>query len=510
MIGFLEILGGLALFLYGIRFLNSGMEKITGAKIQKWLDKAISGRIKSTLFGTLATALIHSSGLLMVTMIGLINANLMTVEQSISVMLGQEIGTTLTAQIVAFKIGNFNMVFVVLGVILLEFFQHRDWKKYGEILFGIGIIFLGMTIMSGALGSLIEIPWVASSMLAMGKYPMVAILAGLIMTSLTQSSTAVTSMTVAMGMSNSITIQGAVGIILGANIGSCVTGLIASLRLSRAARQASLAQISINVFGVLLFLPFISPYANLISHTSSDLARQVANAHTIFNVIVTVILFPFVKQIAWVARKLVPASTKDEKPKLTAYIDDLQYSVPSVALTEAARELTRLGEASAEMFEQGCQALINKDETLARQVLDREDEFIDPIYKALNSFINTLMQGDLSVDQQNRCFQIKNLLIDIERVGDLSEDLAQFALERIDNDVAFSPQAIQDMEKLSQHVHNTYALSIQAFRDSDRTLAHKVCRLEHDFDHLLLPDPPETYRTAGSRRLLPGSKRYLY
>jgi phosphate:Na+ symporter len=162
----------------------------------------------------------------------------------------------------------------------------------------------------------------------------------------------------------------------------------------------------------------------------------------------------------------------------------MQYSVPSVALTEAARELTRLGEASAEMFEQGCQALINKDETLARQVLNREDEFIDPIYKALNSFINTLMQGDLSVDQQNRCFQIKNLLIDIERVGDLSEDLAQFALERIDNDVAFSPQAIQDMEKLSQHVHNTYSLSIQAFRDSDRTLAHKVCRLEHDFDHI--------------------------
>ena len=293
--------------------LNSGMEKLTGAQIQKWLDRAISGRIRSTLFGTVATALIHSSGLLMVTMIGLINANLMTVEQSIGVMLGQEIGTTITAQIVAFKIGNFNLVFVILGVVLLEFFQHRDWEKYGEILFGIGIIFLGMTHHVGALESLMEIPWVASGMLAMGKYPLVAILAGLIMTSLTQSSTAVTSMTVAMGMSNSITIEGAVGIILGANIGSCITGLIASLRLSRAARQASMAQISINVFGVLLFLPFISPYADLVSHTSSDLARQIANAHTIFNVIVSVILFPFVKQIAWVARKLVPASAKGRK-----------------------------------------------------------------------------------------------------------------------------------------------------------------------------------------------------
>jgi len=484
MIGFLQILGGLALFLYGIRMLNSGMEKITGAKIQKWLDRAINGRIRSALFGTFATALIHSSGLLMVTMIGLINANLMTVEQSIGVMLGQEIGTTLTAQIVAFKIGNFNMIFVVLGVILFEFFQRRDWKKYGEILFGIGIIFLGMTLMSGALESLMNISWVADGMLLMGRRPVVAILAGLIMTSLTQSSTAVTSMTVAMGMSNSITIEGAVGIIMGANIGSCITGLIASLRLSRAARQASMAQITINVFGVLLFLPFLPAYAELVSRTSSDLARQVANAHTIFNLVVSFLLFPFVKQIAWIARKLVPQSPKDEKTRLTAYIDEMQYGVPSVALTEAARELTRLGEASAEMFEQGCQALIKKDETLARKVLSCEDDLIDPVYKELNSFINTLMQGDLSVVEQNRCFQIKNLLIDIERVGDLSEDLAQFALERIENNVDFSPLAIQDIETLSRHVHNTYSLSVRAFRDNDKTLAHKVCRLEHDFDHL--------------------------
>ena len=153
MIGFLEILGGLALFLFGIRMLNTGMEKLTGSQIQKWLDRAVSGRIRSALFGTFGTAMIHSSGLLMVTMISLINANLMTVEQSISVMLGQEIGTTLTAQIVAFKIGNFNMIFVILGVLIFEFFRHRDWDKYGEILFGIGIVFLGMTIMSQGTGS---------------------------------------------------------------------------------------------------------------------------------------------------------------------------------------------------------------------------------------------------------------------------------------------------------------------------------------------------------------------
>src|SRR5512144_2550154 len=137
MFGFLQILGGLALFLFGIRMLSSGMEKLTGAQIQKWLERMTSGRFRSALFGTMATALIASSGLLMVTMIGLINANLMTVEQTIGVIIGQEIGTTLTAQIVAFNIKNFNMIFLILGVIIFEFFQHRDWKKYGTIFFGI-------------------------------------------------------------------------------------------------------------------------------------------------------------------------------------------------------------------------------------------------------------------------------------------------------------------------------------------------------------------------------------
>lgn len=151
------------------------------------------------------------------------------------------------------------------------------------------------------------------------------------MTSVTQSSTAVTSMTVAMGISEAITLKGAIGIILGANIGSCITGLIAAVGLSRTARQASLAQILINIFGVLLFLPFITPYANLVSHTSSELPRQIANAHTIFNVIVSLIVFPFVRPIARLVKALAPARPEKEKTKVTIYIDEVQLAVPSVA-----------------------------------------------------------------------------------------------------------------------------------------------------------------------------------
>jgi phosphate:Na+ symporter len=341
-----------------------------------------------------------------------------------------------------------------------------------------------MGFMSAALKDLMQIAWVADGLVAMGQYPLIGVLAGLTITSITQSSTAVTSVTVAMGMSRAITLDAAVGIILGANIGSCITGFIASLRLSRAARQASLAQISINVAGVLLFLPFISQYAELIRHTSVDLARQIANAHTFFNLSVSIILFPFVRQIARFAEWLVPAGAKKEKPKLTAYIDEMQLSVPAVALNEAARELTRLGEATAQMVEDSCRALIEKKTDLAQRVITREDRFVDPVFKTLVDFVDRLIREDLSIAQQKRCFQLKNLLMDIERVGDLSEDIAQYALERMRGDVPFSTEGAGQLDQAWRHAHRTYLLSLKAFQESDHELARRVCREESAFDKL--------------------------
>jgi phosphate:Na+ symporter len=484
MLGLLLILGGLALFLFGINLLSSGMEKLTGEQIQKWLDRVINGRIKSAAFGAVATALIQSSGLLMVTMIGLINARLLTVEQAIGVMLGQEIGTTLTAQIVAFEIGHYRLLLVVAGFIFLEFFPKKDWKKFGEILFGLGIIFVGMSFMADALDELVKISWVSYALIEMGQHPWEGVVAGIIATSITQSSTAVTSMTVAMGMARVITLPGAVGIILGANIGSCITGLMAALKLSSTARQASLAQILINVFGVMLFLPFISPYARAIQMTSSDLPRQIANAHTVFNISVSAILFPFVKPLSNLVRRIVPADPQEKKEKLTVYIDEMQYAVPAVALTEAARELVHLGEVTAEMVEKSCLSLIGKNVTYAEQVLVQEDSIVDPLTKELDHFVNVLMREDLSHNQQKRCMQLHNLLTDVERVGDQAEDIAQFALERIEKNVPFTNQAVTELEHLWRCAHENYRLSLQAFKESSHELGQQVCCQEKEFDLL--------------------------
>jgi phosphate:Na+ symporter len=484
MVGLLQIIGGLALFMFGIRLLSAGMEKLAGDKIQIWLGKVTESRLKSAGFGMLATAFLQSSGLLMVTMIGLINANLMTVQQSIGIMLGQEIGTTLTAQIVVFDIGAFRLLFVVVGFIFFEYFEKRDWKKYGEILMGLGLIFVGMSYMSSALDHLMVFPAFSNLLVTMGQRPFVGLIAGLVVTAITQSSTAVTSMAVAMGMNQAITLEGAIGIILGANIGSCITGFVASLGQARTARQASTAQILINVSGVVLFFPFIDQFTRLISGTSSELPRQIANAHTIFNLTVSALLVPFVKQLAQLSERLVPASRVPEKHKVTAFIDEMQYSVPSVALTQAARELARVGSITARMMHDGCEALIGLDEGKINSVLAQEKDQVDPINKELGAFANMLINRDLTLAQQRRCFQIKNLLIDIERVGDMAEDIAELAQERIDHQVEFTPPAVEDLQLLWNHAHRTYLLAIEAFAEDDAEKANQVCRLESEFDRM--------------------------
>lgn len=486
MVYILQVLGGVALFLLGVGRLSEGMEKLAGNRIQVWLDRMTNRPIKGAIFGAVATALIQSSSLMMVTMIGLINANLMTLEQAVGVMMGQEIGTTLTAQIAAFRLGDLCFLLIALGLVLTEFASRDGWRDYGEVILGFGVLFLGMNLMSGALEVVAEMPIVATWLALMGRNVLAGVLAGTIATAVVQSSSAITGLVVAMGISNTITLPAAISILLGANIGTCVTGLIASLRLSRASRRASVAQILINVIGVLLFLPFVAPFAGLVSATSAALARQIANAHTLFNVTVSVLLFPFVKQIARLVERLVPEARRAAQPKLTAYIDERQFRIPQVALQEAFRELHRLGQVTAQMLEHGRRAMLEQDLGAAQWVIDQERGFVDPVSRVLDAFINSLLQRNLSVRQQRLCFQIKSLITDVERIGDLTENLAEAALRRTQHQVGFSLQAMEDIDRLCRHAHHTYACALDALRDRDRAMAQQACELEAAFDEMYM------------------------
>jgi len=480
----LEVCGGLALFLFGVRMLSTGMEKLAGDRLQTWLDRMTNRPIKGAVFGAVATALIQSSSLLMVTMMGLINANLLTLEQVVGVMMGQEIGTTLTAQIVAFEMGDLCYLFIALGFILTEASSQRGRRKYGEILLGFGVLFMGMQLMSGALRIVAQAPVVREWLAAMGQHLLWGILAGALATAVIQSSSAITGLVVAMGVSNVIALPGAIAVILGANIGTCITGLIASFRLARPTRRVSIAQILINVVGVVIFIPFISPFTSLVATTSSSLPRQIANAHTMFNLAVSAALFPFVRPIARLAERLVPKSEEERRPKLTHFIDEKLYSLPSIALAEAAKEVNRMAEATVEMISLSHRALVEDDMSAAQKVLDKESGFIDPLCEVLEGFVNTLMQGNLSGDQQKRASQLKALTTDIERVGDLSENLAQAAQETTAHSIVFSRGAVDDLDSLFRQAHLTYDLAVRALRHSDCRVAELACSEEDALDRM--------------------------
>jgi phosphate:Na+ symporter len=482
MISFFQVLGGLALFLFGVRILSDGMEKLAGHRLQEWLDRMTNRPLKGAAFGAGATALVQSSSLLMVTMVGLVNANMMTLEQSIGVMMGVEIGTTLTAQIAAFEMGDLSYLFVAVGFVLAEFVSNRTWRRVGEVVLGFGILFLGMQVMSGALKAVANAPLLLEWLVYMGQYPLTGILAGAVATAVVQSSSAVTGLVVAMGMSGIITLPGAIGLLMGANIGTCATGFIASLQLSHAAKRAAIAQILINIIGTVLFLPFIMPFANLVSLTSSSLPRQIANAHTIFNIATSVVLFPFIGAIARTTRRLVPVTEDEEKPKLTRYIDDSQIRFPDLALSEAAKELHHIGEVSAKMIGLSRQALVENGTGAAQQVVELENEQVNPLCGALDAFLNELVLEDLDEEQQWHSFRLRRRLSDVERVADLAEDLALTAQGEPPPSAVLDAKVIEELDPLFRQTRRTYVLALQAIRDGDHDMAQLVCNLEEKMD----------------------------
>lgn len=486
MVTLLTVVGGLALFLYGVRMLSQGMERLAGGKLQEWLNKATSKPLKGAAFGAMATALLQSSSLLMVTMIGLINANLLSLEQGIGVMLGQEIGTTFTGQIIAFKVGSIRFIAIALGFVLIECDSQHKWQGHAQALLGFGIIFTGMEIMSGALKPLAHTPLVDQWLAQMGQNPLLGVLAGAVLTAVIQSSSALTGLVIAMGSSGIITLPGAIGLIYGANIGTCVTGFVASTRATAPARRASIAQIIINVLGVLIFLPFIRPYASLLEQTSNSLARQIANAHSIFNVAVSALLFPFVKPIRRLTELVVPDEPKPQVQKVTQFLDEKLRSVPSIAIMEATRELEGMGETTLQMLSLSRRALLHKDTGVAGEVLRLEREVVDPLCDAIEHFVDGIISEDLGSDERKRCFELKNVNVDLERVADHAENMAEAAQDRVYHEVPFSQAALRDIERTFEHADLALRTALTAFGSGDRDLAIRACRLEDEMDHITL------------------------
>ena len=482
----LELFGGLVIFIYGVHLLSEGLEKVGGSHLLSLLEKSTNHPLKAGFFGMVATALMQSSGLLMVTMIGLINANLLSLQQAIGIMLGQEIGTTITGQLISFQIRGLNLIFLVAGFYLLFFAKNRKLQLIGQPLFGFGVVFVGMNMMSKAGASVSQTSFFQQSLLLMSQHIILGVIVGAIFTAAIQSSTAMTGMVIAMGSSNSITLQVAVAIILGANIGSCIMGWLASLQSGSSAKRASYAQIIMNIGGVLLFLPFVLPYTNLIARTSKELMRQIANAHTVFNVVVSVLMLPLVKPLAKFVEKIIPEREGEEdrnKKKRTRFIDPRLLKMPVIAAQLAKEEVLRVGWITHEMLKKAFEGMLNKKMDAVKWVLKREKD-VDSISWSLENFLESIPGDRLNPDEQEKLEDLKHYITDIERVGDHANNLAEFARKIDKKKIKITKYGRKELRTLFKRVLSNYGAALKAIKSGNKKYVNNVIKLEDEIDAL--------------------------
>ena len=309
----MEVAGGLGLFLFGMKLMGEGLENAAGDKLKSILEKVTKNPISAVLVGAFVTMVIQSSSATTVMVVGFVNAGLMNLAQAAGVIMGANVGTTITAQLVAFKLDEIAPLFVIVGVVLLMSAKQKKRKDIADIILGFGILFMGMGIMSSALKPLAESPMFSQLIMAIDDNWVLGIFTGLVLTAILQSSSATTGILIALASTGSITINIVLPILFGCNIGTCVTALIASIGANKTAHKAAAIHLMFNILGTLIFIPFLKPLAYIVQDMSpGDVERQIANAHTIFNITATIILVPLSKYMIMIVNKLIKGEDEIE------------------------------------------------------------------------------------------------------------------------------------------------------------------------------------------------------
>jgi phosphate:Na+ symporter len=480
-IGF-GVAGGLALFLFGLYKLSDSLKKVVGERIEKLLAKMTNNPVKGAFFGALTAASLQSSGLTMVILMGLINAGVLSLGQGIGVMLGGEIGTTLTAQIVASKVGTIFFPIIAAGFLLSFIPKNKKYRNIGQVILSVGLVYLGMNIMTSSIQPLQEEPALKSFLFSLGQFPLYGLVGGLLITGLFNSSTALMGLVISLGMNNMITIEAAIAIILGANIGSCFTGIIASFGSSTSAKRLSIAQLAINIIGALMFFPFITYFTNLVVWTSADLPRQIANAHTIFNITVTLVMLPLVGALVSLVTKLLPGEDFRMK-RGTEFIDEKLLTAPSIALSQAEKEVLRMGNLANVMLDKATFALQEGQKENIAKVMELEG-VVDEIHDSIEKFLDDNRFASLNEKELKKLAYLKHSATDIERVADHANYLAELAEKKQKNNLAFSKEAKEELATMCEKTKLIYGKAMVALESENEQAVKEVKELENEMDRL--------------------------
>jgi phosphate:Na+ symporter len=380
------VLGGLALFLFGMKIMGEGLQKVAGDKIRKILERVTRYPVVAVLLGAVTTAAIQSSSATTVLVVGFVNAGLMTLKQAIGVIMGANIGTTITAQLIAFKLTDYVFLIIAIGFCINFFSKRRVYHYVGQFILGIGILFLGLDVMSNAVVPLRGSPVFLDFIASFSRYPLLGVLVGIIITCVVQSSAATIGMLIALASQDIITFNAAIPVLFGDNIGTCITALLASIGTNLNARRAAVAHVMFNVTGTLIFLILLPWFREFVYFISpSEPARLIANAHTSFNILNTCLFLPFVGAFTKLIEKLLPGTVEIEE-KGPIYLDERMFDTPAVALSLATKEIIRMGNIASRSLESAMQGFYEKNERFL-EATKEDEEIIDELEREITFYL---------------------------------------------------------------------------------------------------------------------------
>lgn len=492
----LPVLGGLGLFLYGMNLMGMGLQKAAGEKLKKLIEILTNNRLMGVIVGALVTMVIQSSSATTVMVIGFVNAGLMTLSQAAGVIMGANIGTTITAQLIAFNLTDLAPLAVAIGVGVWIATSKKKAKNLAEILIGFGILFIGMDMMGNGLKPLAGSP-VFKNILISLKDPFLGILVGLGLTTILQSSSASIGLLQALASQRLLTDLGIVfPILYGDNIGTTTTALISSVGANKTAKRAAVIHFLFNLIGTIIFMTILrKPIESIVLKFSpNDIQRQIANAHTLFNLLNVAIQLPFAGLLVKAAQKLVPGEEGEEIAGVK-FLDSRIIETPSIALGQVTKEVVRMGNIVANNLVTSSKAFKNKDEKMTSEVFSQE-QVVNRLEKDIIEYLVELSNAPLTDEQHNQVNVLINAVNDIERVGDHADNIAELAQQVIDERLMFSDEAIEEFDNIFGKSLEVFKKAIESFGDVDFNKAKEVLQLEEEVDAL-----EREYRTNHIDRL---------
>ena len=489
----LGMAAGLGLFLYGMELMSKGMEKVAGSKMKSVLEMCTRNRFIGVIVGILFTAVIQSSSVTTSMVVSFVNSGLMTLTQAVGPILGANIGTTITGQLVSFDLAAIAPVFIFAGVILILFFKKRMINHIGEILLGFGVLFFGISTMSEAMSAVKQSTEVMDVIKALNN-PFLAIFTGFGITAIIQSSSASVGIIITMAAAGVITeLPMVFFMILGCNIGSCVTALIVSLSGKKEAKRTALIHLYVNIFGSLVIAIILlicgDKIAELMKATVSSgtpehiMSRAVANAHTIFKIFQVIIMYPFAKPIVKLTQLTVRGEDKKTEGFQLKYISQEQMSTPSASLIEVVNEIKRMGKKAADNLQTAFDGMIEKDQAKIDSVYQIEEE-VDFLSAEITKYLVKLNQHEFPVKEQKNIAGYFHVVNDLERISDHAENIADAGKSRIEEDIVFSQVGIDELTDMFDKVMTTVNYSIETFTEQTEEHLKEIVDLEKQVDVL--------------------------